>query len=120
MESSHVISIFAALAQATRLEVFRLLIANEPEGLAAGDIAKQLDVPHNTMSTHLAILSRAGLVQAKRQSRSIIYRAQLDAVGALVGYLLNDCCGGHPEICAPLLAEISTCCPPQTKKVVHE
>jgi DNA-binding transcriptional ArsR family regulator len=120
MESSHVIPIFAALAQATRLEVFRLLIEHEPQGLAAGDIAKQLEVPHNTMSTHLAILSRAGLIQATRQSRSIIYRAQIESVKALVGYLLNDCCGGRPEICAPVLAEISPCCPPQTKKVVYE
>ena len=113
MESNHVISIFAALAQATRLEVFRLLIAHEPEGLAAGDIAKQLDVPHNTMSTHLAILSKAGLIEARRRSQSVIYRARLEAVEALVGYLLKECCGGRPEIRAslagrllPLLAEM--------------
>lgn len=121
MESEQVLSVFAALAQSTRLDVFRLLIAHEPEGMAAGDIAKQLDVPHNTMSTHLAILSRAGLIHAKRQSRSIIYRAELEAVRSLIGYLLNDCCGGRPEICAPVLAELTPCCPPQAKKAAaHE
>ena len=70
----------AALAQSTRLDVFRLLVKHEPDGLAAGDIAKALAVPQNTMSSHLAILSRAGLVTARRFSRSIVYRADLNAL----------------------------------------
>jgi DNA-binding transcriptional ArsR family regulator len=113
MESNQAISIFAALAQPTRLDVFRLLIAHEPDGLPAGEVARHMNVPHNTMSTHLAILTRAGLIEAERRSRSIIYRARLDAVRALTGFLIKDCCGGRPEICAPLIADLSTCSPPQ-------
>jgi ArsR family transcriptional regulator, arsenate/arsenite/antimonite-responsive transcriptional repressor len=112
MEVSDAVLFFSALAQSTRLLVFRLLIENEPEGLPAGEIARRMAVPHNTMSTHLAILTRAGLVIAERRSRSIIYRARLDAVRELAGYLVRDCCGGRPEICAPLIADLSPCCPP--------
>lgn len=117
MESEQAILAFAALAQTTRLDVFRLLMEHEPGGLPAGEIARHLAVPHNTMSTHLAILSRAGLVDAARQSRSIIYRARLDAVRDLTGFLVKDCCGGHPEICAPLVAEFSPCCTPKIAAV---
>ena len=113
MESEQAILAFAALAQPTRLEVFRLLMEHEPDGLPAGEIARHLAVPHNTMSTHLAILNRAGLIDAERQSRSIIYRANLDAVRDLTGFLIKDCCGGHPEICAPLVADLSPCCTPK-------
>jgi DNA-binding transcriptional ArsR family regulator len=116
MESQDALVAFAALAQPTRLEVFRRLMEHEPEGLQAGEIARQLGVPHNTMSTHLAILTRAGLIEARRQSRSIIYRARLEAVRALAGYLIRDCCGGHPEICAPLIAELSPCCAPRAPR----
>lgn len=113
MKSDQAILAFAALAQTTRLDVFRLLMEHEPDGLPAGDIARHLAVPHNTMSTHLAILSRAGLIGAERQSRSIIYRAKLDAVRDLTGFLVKDCCGGHPEICAPLVADLAPCCTPK-------
>lgn len=109
MESEHALLAFAALAQPTRLDVFRLLIGQEPGGLAAGDIARQLAVPHNTMSSHLAILTRAGLIQANRHSRSIIYRAKLEAVRDLASYLVKDCCGGRPEICAPLMEDLTPC-----------
>lgn len=123
MESEQAILAFAALAQSTRLDVFRLLIAHEPHGLPAGEIARRLDVPHNTLSTHLAVLTRAGLIGAERQSRSIIYRARLEAVTQLAAFLLKDCCGGLPDICAPLLAQLSPCCPPATpaaKEVAHD
>ncbi len=123
MEKEQAILAFAALAQSTRLDVFRLLVEHEPHGLPAGDIARHMAVPHNTMSTHLAILTRAGLVEAERQSRSIIYRARLDAVRSVAGYLLKDCCGGRPEICAPLIADLSPCCPPKSpapKEVAHD
>jgi DNA-binding transcriptional ArsR family regulator len=113
MEKEQAILAFAALAQSTRLDVFRLLIEHEPHGLPAGDIARHMAVPHNTMSTHLAVLTRAGLIEAERQSRSIVYRARLDAVRAVAGYLLKDCCGGRPEICDPLIADLSPCCPPK-------
>ena len=113
MDSNEAVLAFSALAQPTRLEVFRLLTAHEPDGLAAGEIARRMDVPHNTMSTHLAILTRAGMIDAERQSRSIIYRAQLEAVRGLAGFLVKDCCGGRPELCAPLIADLSPCCPPK-------
>ncbi len=123
MKQEQAISAFAALAQPTRLGVFRLLMEHEPDGLPAGEVARQMNVPHNTMSTHLAILTRAGLIEAERQSRSIIYRAKLDAVRALTGFLVKDCCGGRPEICAPLIADLSPCCPPQkiaAKEAAHD
>lgn len=114
MESDQAILAFAALAQSTRLDVFRLLIEHEPHGLPAGEVARRLDVPHNTMSTHLAVLTRAGLIDAERQSRTIIYRARLSAVSELASFLVQNCCAGHPDVCAPLLAELSPCCPPAT------
>ena len=115
MDIGEAIVALSALAQPTRLEVFRLLMEYEPNGLPAGEVARRLGVPHNTMSTHLAILTRAGLIEAERESRSIVYRAQLEAVRALTGFLVKDCCGGRPEICAPLIADLSPCCPPQKR-----
>jgi ArsR family transcriptional regulator len=98
-----------------RLDVFRLLVKHEPEGLAAGEIAKTLAVPQNTMSAHLAVLSRAGLVTARRISRSIVYRADLVRFQAVMLFMLNDCCDGRPEICAPLIESLTPCCPPKRK-----
>ena len=115
MESEQVILALAALAQSTRLDVFRLLVKHEPDGLAAGDIAKSLAVPQNTMSSHLAILTRAGLVAAKRSGRSIVYRADLAHFQDVMLFMLKDCCGGKPEICAPLIEGL-TPCPPKKKK----
>ncbi len=99
MDTEEATTSFAAVAQATRLAAFRLLVRHEPEGLAAGEIARQLEVPHNTLSTHLAILERAGWVTSARQSRSIIYRAQLEHMQAVVDYLLHDCCAGSATSC---------------------
>jgi ArsR family transcriptional regulator, arsenate/arsenite/antimonite-responsive transcriptional repressor len=110
MEQEHAIEAFASLAQPTRLAVFRLLVANAPDGLPAGQIARALDVPHNTLSSHLAVLARAGLIAATRRSRLIIYRAELGRLRALVTYLLNDCCQGREEICAPIVADLTACC----------
>jgi ArsR family transcriptional regulator len=104
MESEQAILAFAALAQSTRLSVFRLLVKHEPDGLAAGDIAKAIAVPQNTMSAHLAILARAGLVMSERQSRSIIYRANLAAFQDLTSFMVEECCGGRAELCAPVAA----------------
>jgi ArsR family transcriptional regulator len=119
MESEKAILALAALAQPTRLDVFRLLAKHEPEGLAAGDIAKALAVPQNTMSSHLAILARAGLVSAQRFSRSIVYRADLARFQDVVLFMMRDCCGGRPEICAPLIENLTPCCPPPKKKRAH-
>jgi ArsR family transcriptional regulator len=111
MESEQVILALAALAQSTRLDVFKLLVKHEPDGLAAGDIARTLAVPQNTMSSHLSILSRAGLVSAQRFGRSIVYRGDLARFQAVVLFMLKDCCGGRPEICAPLTAALDPCSP---------
>jgi DNA-binding transcriptional ArsR family regulator len=113
MESEAIILALAALAQSTRLEVFRLLVRHEPDGMAAGDIARELAVPANTMSAHLSVLARAGLVRSVRRSRSIIYRADLERFRAVATFLLKDCCGGRPEVCAPLIADLTPCCPPK-------
>lgn len=110
MDDTRVIDALSALAQRTRLEVFRALVASEPEGLAAGDLARRLGAPHNTMSTHLAVLSRVGLITSERQSRNIIYRADLTVFRDVVLHLLKDCCAGRPEICAPLIADLIPCC----------
>ena len=115
METELAILALAALAQSTRLEVFRLLVRHEPEGLAAGDIAKALTVPHNTMSSHLAILTRAGLVTSERRSRSIVYRADLSTLEALTLFMLQDCCGGKPDLCASLIENLKPCCPSKGK-----
>ena len=119
MESENAILALAALAQPTRLEVFRLLVKHEPEGLAAGDVAKALAVPQNTMSSHLSILSRAGLVGAQRFGRSIVYRADLGHFRTVMLFMLRDCCDGRPEICAPLIEDLTPCCPPPKKKRAH-
>lgn len=83
--------------------------------MPAGDIARHLAVPHNTMSSHLGILSRAGLVRSERRGRSIIYRADLDRLREVVIFLLKDCCGGHPGVCAPLIDALIPCCLPKEK-----
>lgn len=111
MDTSTAVDALSALAQSTRLDVFRLLVRQAPDGLPAGEIARRLDVPHNTMSTHLGILERAGLVSSERHSRSVIYRVELPAVHDLVMFLLRDCCNGKPELCAPLIEALSNCCP---------
>ena len=113
MESNQAIDVFTALSQATRLDAFRLIMAHEPAGLPAGAIARQLDIPQNTMSTHLAILTRAGLIGAERQGRSIVYRAVLERVREITNFLVQDCCGGRPELCGPLIADITPCCSPR-------
>jgi ArsR family transcriptional regulator, arsenate/arsenite/antimonite-responsive transcriptional repressor len=119
MESETAILALAALAQSTRLDVFRLLVKHEPEGLAAGGIARALAVPQNTMSSHLSILSRAGLVSAQRFGRSIVYRADLTHLEAVVLFMLRDCCEGRPEICAPLIENLAPCCPPKSRRKTH-
>ena len=119
MESEQAILALAALAQSTRLDVFRLLVKHEPDGLAAGDIARALAVPQNTMSSHLSILSRAGLVTAQRFSRSIVYRAELARFQQVVLFMLQDCCDGRPEICAPVIESLTPCCLPKPRRKVH-
>lgn len=108
----------AALAQTTRLDTLRLLVRHEPEGVAAGELARLLDIPQNTMSAHLATLSRAGLIVGERQSRSIIYRANLDQFRDVALFLLKDCCGGNADLCGPIIAALTPCCSPVEGKNV--
>lgn len=112
MDHNVAILAFGALAQGTRLDTFRLLVRHEPNGLPAGEIARRLHVPQNTMSAHLALLARAGLVRSERHSRSIIYRAELGRLREVMLFLAADCCGGRVELCAPLIADLVPSCPP--------
>jgi ArsR family transcriptional regulator, arsenate/arsenite/antimonite-responsive transcriptional repressor len=102
---------FGALSQKTRLEAFRLLIRCGSDGMSAGEIARSLGIPHNTMSSHLAILVNAGLLTSRRESRSVIYSIDFDGTRALLAFLMEDCCQGQPEVCAPLLDSVlPECC----------
>ena len=96
-----------ALAHETRLGVYRLLVQAGPDGLSAGDIAARLDARQNTMSSHLAKLHRAGIITSQRDGRHIIYRADFDALGSLIVYLMKDCCGGSAQLCDPIAASIN-------------
>ncbi len=104
----------SAIAHEARLEVFRLLVKAGPKGVAAGDIARKLDVAANTMSAQLLVLSNAGLIHARREGRSIIYAINFDAVRDLLVFLTADCCGGRAEMCAPLADIAQRCCSPGT------
>jgi ArsR family transcriptional regulator, arsenate/arsenite/antimonite-responsive transcriptional repressor len=99
LSPAHALSALAALGQPTRLAIFKLLMAREPDGLPAGAIAEALECQQNTLSNHIAILARAGLVQGNRNGRSIIYRADVRGMRELLAFLVKDCCDGHPELC---------------------
>lgn len=99
MLAPHALAALAALGQPTRLAVFRLLVRAEPRGLSAGTLAERVGCPHNTLSTHVAILVRAGLVHGAREGRTITYRANAAGTRALIAFLVNDCCNGRPELC---------------------
>jgi DNA-binding transcriptional ArsR family regulator len=99
ISAAHALAALAALGQPTRLEIFRLLIRHEPVGLAAGTLADVIGCPQNTLSGHLGILARSGLVRGTRDGRSIVYRADVEGMRALVAFLITDCCDGHPEVC---------------------
>jgi len=112
MKKTQALEALSALSQETRLDVLRLLIKVQPEAVAAGVIARQVDVPPSTMSAHLAILSRAGLVTSERSGRVISYKADIDGVRGLLTFLVKDCCRGQPELCSNLIdAVLPACCP---------
>lgn len=111
----HALAALAALGQPTRLEIFRLLVSHEPKGLAAGAIAEEIGCPQNTVSSHLAILSRASLTYGTRVGRSIIYRANVASMRALVEFLVSDCCNGHPQLCDLADAKCDSGCGPGAK-----
>lgn len=110
MDKSNALLAFAALSQPTRLDVFRLLIKAGPDGMAAGQIAAALKVRQNTMSANLSVLTQAGLITATREGRSIRYAAHLDGIRGLLAFLMEDCCGGAPEACQPILDTIACPC----------
>jgi ArsR family transcriptional regulator, arsenate/arsenite/antimonite-responsive transcriptional repressor len=101
MKKLKAVAALGALAQETRLDIFRLLVQKGPNGMAAGEIGGRLGQPSPTLSFHLNQLRFAGLVNSRRESRSIIYSANFKAMNELVAYLTENCCGGRPEICAP-------------------
>ena len=113
MDNREAIAALAALAQPTGSMCSGCWLAREPEGVPAGELARLVEAPQNTVSTHLAILARARLIVGERRSRSIIYRANLDRFREVALYLLKDCCGGRPDLCAPLIADLTPCCPPK-------
>jgi len=110
MDNSQAIAAFAALAQPTRLDVFRLLVKAGGTGMSAGGIGEALGVKQNTMSANLAVLARSGLVRNEREGRTIRYHADIDGIRALLGFLMEDCCGGRAELCQPLIDEIACAC----------
>ncbi|MBV8409705.1 MAG: helix-turn-helix transcriptional regulator [Alphaproteobacteria bacterium] len=112
MESKDAVAALAALAQESRLDVFRLLVVAGPEGMAAGDIAERLGVSPPTLSFHLAQLRHAGLVEVRRDGRSLIYSTNYDGMNELMGFLTENCCGGARACVVPA-------CEPDLRTVVR-
>lgn len=92
MDLDEAIIVFDALSQETRLRIFRMLVEAGADGLPAGTLSKELGTPHNTLSFHLSHLSNAGVVKSRREGRSIIYRADFEVIGSLIGFMIEDCC----------------------------
>ena len=113
MDERQALTAFGALSQETRLRILRLLVVAGPDGIAAGAVAEQVEVSPSNVSFHLKELERAGLVSARRDSRSIVYSAEYDSLTGLIRFLMEDCCAGRPEICAPAAA--APCCTPRVQ-----
>lgn len=111
MNEQQALGAFGALSQETRLRIVRMLVVAGSSGMPAGAIAAAVEVSPSSASFHLKELERVGLAFAKREARSIVYTANYEALGGLVRFLMDDCCGGHPEICAPTLS--AACCTPE-------
>lgn len=107
MDKNKAVAAFAALSQPTRLDVFRLLVKAGEDGLRAGEISEQLDVRQNTMSANLTVLVQAGLIRNRREGRTIRYHADLAGMRGLLAFLMEDCCGGNPALCQPILDELA-------------
>jgi DNA-binding transcriptional ArsR family regulator len=115
MESKNAITALSALAQESRLAVFRLLVRTGAQGMAAGQIGERLNLPAPTLSFHLAQLSQAGLVKARREGRSLIYAADYANMNALMAFLTENCCAGAAAACAP-----SSCAPQEARPSVRK
>lgn len=107
MDKNNALDAFAALSQPTRLDVFRLLVKAGDEGMLAGQISDALEVRQNTMSANLSILAHSGLIRNQREGRTIRYFADMDGMRGLLAFLMEDCCGGRPELCQPVIDEIA-------------
>lgn len=107
MDKNNALNAFSALSQPTRLDVFRLLVKAGDEGMLAGQISDALEVRQNTMSANLSILAQSGLIRNEREGRSIRYFADMDGMRGLLAFLMEDCCGGRPELCQPVIDEIA-------------
>ncbi|WP_300454240.1 metalloregulator ArsR/SmtB family transcription factor [Accumulibacter sp.] len=101
MTNADAVAALAALAQDSRLAIFRLLVQNAPTGMTVGLIAEQLELPAPTLSFHLKTLTHAGLVTTVQEGRFVRCHAAIQTIDALVGFLTDSCCGGRPEICQP-------------------
>jgi ArsR family transcriptional regulator, arsenate/arsenite/antimonite-responsive transcriptional repressor len=112
MEKIDAVAALAALAQGSRLDVFRLLVQAGPEGMPAGEIAASLKLAPNTLTFHFDRLRSAGLVSVRRDGRSMIYAARFDTMNALLAFLTENCCQGAPEACAP----VAVCKPARGKR----
>ena len=110
METKQAIEAFAALSQQTRLEALRILIKMGNKGILAGDLGDLMEVRQNTMSTNLSVLLNAGLVRNEREGRSIRYYADFDGLRGVLSFLMEDCCGGKPELCQPIIDKIACAC----------
>ncbi len=106
-EKQDAVAALAALGQSTRLALFQALVAAGAEGLSAGAIAAKLNVKQNTLSTHLSILERAGMIAHRRSGRSLIYRPSFFGIRSLLKFLVQDCCDNHPAVCKPLLTQLA-------------
>lgn len=116
METTTAVAALSALAHAGRLTIFRELVQAGPEGLPAGEVGRRVGMAPSTLSASLTVLAHGGLVTARRDGRSIIYTAAFDRMAGLLGFLVQDCCQGRPEVCSPLAAITAelACCTPQT------
>ena len=108
MNQDHAIEAFAALAHSSRMSVFRLLVREGPQGLTASEVARRTGIVASTLSGHLAVLKRAGLLSATRKSREIHYAANLAQINDLMAFMLSDCCGGHVQNCSEILTLLNT------------
>lgn len=112
MDSPQAVAAFAALGQEHRLRIVRALVTAGPGGMAAGILASEVGVSGTNLSFHVKELSHAGLIQSRREGRSVLYSAAYPALSGLIEFLMRDCCQGRPEVCSPAVAALSTCCPP--------
>ena len=113
MNEPQALTALSALSQETRLRIVRLLVTAGPAGMPAGLIGDELGASSSRLSFHLTHLEHAGLIQSRREGRSIRYSAAYDALSGLIAFLMRDCCQGRPEVCLPAVSELPACaCPP--------